>query len=430
MQDGNEGCISKICNKQSIVSALPAFLLCKATLLILALDIFLPAMKDAQYLVYPIVIRIVGLISLVLAAMFMMADINNDSLHIDAADVCFLIFMLFIVISSFINGWDSQTLFGVKYRYIGVLDLFIYIATYMYCSGRIRSDKLRDAVLMSFMTAANIIAMVCIADRIAVTISAFEDKRSFAGMFYHGNHYGYFLSIAVTIAAGYIMIGKGKKVLIGGLSLALNMIVMLINHTRGSMLGAGIAVIIMAIWLQMRGKARTGKSLCVIFGFAIGVIAAFILSGRFRADMAEMTSEIILILSGTNDIYAGNGRWGIWQFVIERIGEKPFWGYGNEGIADILYDYALTASPHNEPLTYAAFFGIPAAISYVGGVVIRIFKMLRDGRGDNTGIIAAFAAMAYFISSLFGVAMFYTAPFMFVMLGLSHRENHYGQDAL
>ena len=95
------------------------------------------------------------------------------------------------------------------------------------------------------------------------------------------------------------------------------------------------------------------------------------------------------------------------------------WGYGCEGIADMMKGYTLTSSPHNEPLTYAAFFGIPAALLYCAAVLTSVIKGLKTNQCDDACRTAAFAALGYFVSSIFGVAMFYTAPFLFIFLGLS-----------
>ena len=141
--------------------------------------------------------------------------------------------------------------------------------------------------------------------------------------------------------------------------------------------------------------------------------------------MIQTASEFLQIISGDNNIYAGNGRWGIWQYVAEYIADYPVWGYGCEGIADIMKDYTLTTSPHNEPLTYAVFFGIPAAVFYCAAVITAVIKGIRNGRHDPVNRIAAYAVLGYFLSSIFGLAFFYTTPFEFVFLGLAaHRANY------
>jgi O-antigen ligase len=154
----------------------------------------------------------------------------------------------------------------------------------------------------------------------------------------------------------------------------------------------------------------------------IAAVAAVILLKPLREDILETAAEIQQILSGDNNIYAGNGRWGMWQYVAGIIADYPVWGYGCEGIASMMLDYALTANPHNEPLTYAAFFGIPAAVFYCSAVLITVFKGIGRRRECRGNMVAAYAAAAYFMSSIFGVAMFYTAPFMFVFLGVASSD--------
>ena len=430
MDDRQESLIKTTGNYRNAAAAIPALLLCGATFFVLVLDIVFPAMRDAQYLVYPIAIRIVGLISILSTAVCLFADIENKTFHFDVSGICFAMFILCIILSTFANGWSSQAVFGVKYRYIGVFDLCIYAAVYMYSSGRIRPEKWRDAILTVFILMADAIALAFICSEIFVSIPAFENKKDFAGMFYHGNHYGYFLTMAVVISAGFFVLGKGKKATASAASLVLNLIVLIINRTRGAMLAAGIAVVIMIIMTLLDKKRDAKKAKWLAAGFILAVLLSLIVSSGFRAELSEMMSELILVLSGTNDIYAGNGRWGIWQFVIELIAEKPLLGHGNEGITDVLYDYAFTSSPHNEPLTYAAFFGIPAAFFYTAGVLARIIKALADKNSDISRTIAAFAAMAYFASSAFGVAMFCTTPFMFVVLGMSRGESRQEENLL
>ena len=152
----------------------------------------------------------------------------------------------------------------------------------------------------------------------------------------------------------------------------------------------------------------------------IAVVSAcmLVISSQLRADFVQTFMEFRQIISGDNNIYAGNGRWGIWQYVASYIADYPWWGYGCEGIAEIMKDYTLTTNPHNEPLTYAAFFGIPAAVFYCAGVIAAVIKGLR-AKESKACMIASFGAMAYFLSSLFGVAMFYTAPYLFILMGIA-----------
>ena len=102
------------------VSAAPAFLLCAATLVMLILDLMIPAMSEYQYMVYPLIVKCTGLAGLVSAALCMKYLINDEHIKPDAGNLCFVLFLIFAAISTCINGFSRDVLLGVKYRYIGI----------------------------------------------------------------------------------------------------------------------------------------------------------------------------------------------------------------------------------------------------------------------------------------------------------------------
>jgi len=73
-------------------------------------------------------------------------------------------------------------------------------------------------------------------------------------------------------------------------------------------------------------------------------------------------------------------------------------------------------------LSYAAFYGIPAALFYTAGVLGVIGSTAIDSSTNVPHKAACMAAAGYFISSFTGVGMFYTLPFFFIFLGLSSRS--------
>ena len=66
-----------------VPAMVPALLLCVVTLAMLVLDIVLPSMKDAQYIVYPALIKAAGLIGLVCAAACLRFDMYSGRIHPD-----------------------------------------------------------------------------------------------------------------------------------------------------------------------------------------------------------------------------------------------------------------------------------------------------------------------------------------------------------
>jgi O-antigen ligase len=210
------------------------------------------------------------------------------------------------------------------------------------------------------------------------------------------------------------------------ISMGLDMIMLVFNRSLGCLIAAAAVLVVMLLVSMVRGQGRRRSfilTICIIAASA----AALVCSPLLRVDLYFTFREAILIMQGKGNQYMGHGRWRLWELTAEYIRQRPLFGYGCEGINERLYAGTAAingvSNPHCEPLTYAAFFGIPAALFYIAGCVTAIVKGLRSSNNKsktaNCSTIAAYAAAAYFISSLFGVAMFYTAPFFFILLGIS-----------
>ena len=407
-----------------VPAMVPALLLCAVTLLMLVLDIMMPSMKDAQYIVYPALIKTAGLIGLVCAAACLRVDMYSGRMHPDVTSVLFMLFLGCVLISTFINGLTQDVLFGVRYRYIGIFDLVVYFAVYMYCSSHIRSQYHKRLVLMIFTVISDVVAAAFLYNEFFGGIPAFQGRMEPGGIFFHGNHYGYFLVMALIVSVCIMLSENGMPMIFGICSVILNMSALVICRSMGAVLASGMIVLLLMIrTLKSGSNTEKKKVLVLMLLFAAGAAATLSISSSFRNDLIRVFDESSEIASGTNNIYAGNGRWGLWQFTLIYISEKPLFGFGCEGITERLYELTKIPNPHNELLTYAAYFGIPAAILYTIGVIVKMLRSLKSSDMFSTCTAAGFAALGYFVSSMFGVAMFYTTPLFFVMLGLSSANN-------
>lgn len=407
-------------NAAEIAAMTPAVLFCAVTLLMLILDIALPSMEHAQYVVYPVMIKIAGLAGLIAAAACFKYDLYSDRLRPDAPAVLFMIFLGCVVISTCINGLTQDVLFGISYRYVGIFDLAVFFSSYMYCSSRISAASHKRLVMLAFTVISDIVAAAFIINEMIGCIAAFQGRMEPGGMFFHGNHYGYYLVMAVVVSISFVIFESGSGMVLGLFSLIINLIALIICRSMGAVLACAAAAAVMLIWVLIKESAAEKKrAKLLVLIFAAAAIAALTMGGRFRNDLVRVFDESAEIASGSNNVYAGNGRWGLWQFTLIYISEKPLFGFGCEGITERLFELTKIPNPHNELLTYAAWFGVPAAVMYAFGTVLRLARSLKADAADRTEATAAFAALGYFISSLFGVAMFYTAPLFFIMMGLS-----------
>ncbi len=399
------------------VSAAPAFMLCAVTLVMLMLDLAVPAMSEYQYQVYPLLVKCTGLAGLICASLCVKDLINEDRMRFDAGIICFVLFLICAAVSTCINGFSRDAMMGIEYRYIGIFDICSFFLAYMLCSSNINSESTRQKVLIAIMAVSDCIASIFLLDIFMPFVEAFRNKNEPSAVFFHGNHYGYFLVIAVIVSACICISGKGKLRMFGALSFGLNVFALAGNRSMGCLLAAGVILIPEAIIVCIKDKENR-KGLIgtfVILALLIAVVLKY--ESLLVEDAILVIKDAAAILTGIGNSFAGHGRLELWQLTAEMIKERPLFGYGCEGISAVLLESTGVANPHNEVLTYAAFFGIPAAVLYTVGVIITLVKGFRSE--DLVSIAACCAAAGYFVSSLFGVAMFYTEPFFYILLGLS-----------
>jgi O-antigen ligase len=168
-----------------------------------------------------------------------------------------------------------------------------------------------------------------------------------------------------------------------------------------------------------REYLRRALMIFALFGLAICVVSIW--NGAMIKRIATAWSDLLSIISGSDNAGgAGSGRWGLWVITADRISDRPWLGWGAEGICDGLLEPGNTERSHCEPLMYAAYFGIPAMVCYLAGVFATFVGAWRRRRTiDPTSVACACAAFSYFVSSCFGNMYFYTTPFFFILLGMA-----------
>lgn len=400
-------------------AVIPGILMCLMTLGMLAADILYPGMDSAQYTMYPAVSRICGFVAAACGIVCVSHDIKDSGTRPDVAKIMLLLFVIWMIISTIVNGLDHAAVYGVPYRYLGVFEYIVCFAAYMECSSLIGPDRNRHCIMTGYMIVADLVAAAALFDRYVGAIPAFGNKAGLSAVFFHENHYGYFLVMAVLISAGYWIYGSGIQMAAGIVSFLINTVALGVNQTLGCILAVGSVIILMLIYIIAKERSKAARILILTVFLIIAAVAAFALSRTVRDDIRQLIFDIGSITWGGNHGFAGHGRWRLWTETVGYIKERPLFGFGCEGIESTLMDATGVSSPHNEILTYAAFFGIPGALLYATGITAALLKSILNSGSDDSCRIAFMAACGYFISSLFGVSMFYTLPLFFIFTGIS-----------
>lgn len=274
-----------------------------------------------------------------------------------------------------------------------------------------------------------------------------------SGIFHNSNHYGYYLSICVIVAA--VMAIKEEKTWLSTLYFASYVVMLemaIINNTLGAYLGIAASIIFMIIYalipkgvksVYLKELLWTGLILVafialsavtvnpsgknIVYSNFAGLAKDFnILVGKQESTSSngENTSEVSGEKENEQESNAkddiGSGRGVLWKDALIMATQKPFFGYGLE---NILYEYneqfgVSEGRSHNLVLQLAATTGIVGMLLYVVGVAaiwIRKLKYLREW--NIYECLGMFVTVSYIISSLVGNSGFYTSGYFYIFFG-------------
>lgn len=398
------------------LAVMPLLLMLGITFLMLLMDILMPSMDQGQYESYPAFFRganvLICISGLSLYISLFIKDppyFRSRLAELKLPVLFFLLFISWIMISTLVNGATSDALHGVSLRNIGVPHIIAFMVFYMGSSCLIRNSKFKKLLLYAFMGLSCLISLAVIADKCIYPIAAFREKKDISGIFFNGNHLGYFLVMAILISLGMFLYSESiRERIFSAAIFVLDLIVLLMNGSMGCLI-AVFSGVVLAFLICARGKKKTETIVLaslIIAGLAFGLVSG---------ELASLFSDISDALAG--DETAGHNRWLLWTTVYRYIIDHPVFGYGCEGLRDTLMDTVGRANCHNEILNYALWFGVSGALLYVLGTCSCFFVSLKDKAPFSTPCLLA--SFGYFVSALFGVPMFYTVPFFFIFLGMA-----------
>lgn len=338
----------------------------------------------------------------------------------------FMGFLLGIVISTAVNGITEYVRLGDSIRSESFSTYFIYILVFFFCGMMVGEEKFRKIIFNAALTVSIPLGILSIIWKYVYKFPQYNDN-GLAAVFFQLNHYGYYLNM-MLILAGASFIFEKKKLFkyLYLFAFILNTVVLIINDTFGCQVAAICVITFQTIVLWRKKELR--KNLLVIAGLyvLITLVVSIFIAHTFNNFLQFFFDIGSVARDEENAGSAGTGRWNYWVHTIGFIKERPLFGYGIEGIADQMFEVSgdFTNRPCEEYLTYAAFFGIPAALFYLSSVLYIVFDRIKNiGSTRGTAMAAFLTACTYLVSALFGNTMFYTTPFMFTMLGIAYSES-------
>lgn len=335
----------------------------------------------------------------------------------------FLLLMLFwCLISYIVAGCNPTYIVGTDFRRDGVLTYFA-IAGIFSCGYLIKDKKYIRWIMELYTIIAFIQSVLIIIDIDGINKQlGLIDNSS---VFFNINHSGYYLCMAVMCALLlYETDEKSSRFqsISRMIMFAIIVAALVKNRSLGPYLAAVCALIssvILAIWLN---KGRLKKIIIAIIIFFLVTIIMNIFDGHLYIDLQIFGFDLFRMFEGEEDISdIGSGRWILWVQGIQMIAKKPILGCGPGGLTDLYAEITGTPNrPHNEFLDYAASIGIPGAMFYISALFVYLKNFVKKRKNETTfGLALLAVVIAYLVSSLVGVTMYYTSPFFFMIFGLS-----------
>lgn len=331
----------------------------------------------------------------------------------------FGIFLALAVVACIVHPTEA-TLWGDGYRRESIFTYLSYVG-FFFLASQVLVPAHRTALVGLVV---GLVTVTCVVTLVAAVAGGWGSGDWSAAVrsqayLWNFNHYGYLLAVGGALAASGSLFASRAGVRWGLRAVfALVVLTLQFNDTLGAYLALVTGCVLVVVWLAAVGRpwARGAAALAVIVGGAQA--ASSLLGGGLLADLIALIQDVRTVSSGAEDAAdAGSGRWALWVSSVEQIATSPWLGHGVEGIADALP--GVTGRSHNEYLQYAAFFGIPALIAYLLAVLAVFARFVRRSpQLDPVTVCAATAAATYLVSAFFGNTMFYTAPFLFLLLGL------------
>lgn len=346
-----------------------------------------------------------------------------------------------MLISTAVTGYTYESCIGAEKSRAGLLACLCFFVYLLLCVAW-RDLSLQKTWLAIFVDIGGLLSLFIVLDFYLLGEKYGVCYKNL--IFYNSNHLAYFLLVVTAAAAVEILLERSRGCRVTAIvAYVCGVAALVISNTLGTLIGLAFGLVFTFPVLALTGRKRMIKWHVVICVAAVLIvlIMAFVPSPSGKHDVAKMiqanNKEISRMEKASEgDIMhlpdnIGSGRGKLWNEAFRCIRESPIFGKGLKVMRQRLAEATNNGNNtvHNEFLEYATNNGLPALIFYVFGILHIFIRGLRNRKKlTDMNVLGLCVAFAYLVSAVFGVLMFYTAPFMFIFLGLGYyRKNLRGR---
>jgi len=354
--------------------------------------------------------------------------LKNKSKLAIALFALLIAFLVWGLISVFFAKDASLALFDIPGRNEGYI---MYLCYAIIFTGAVlfKDKNLKSIILSIFLS---IMLGFCVFW--FIDFAFFGHAKSFMGFNFtlpwaNLNHSGYMIAMATVMAAAlYIFENRKNYKILGLVCFCVFLITMFFNNSLGCEVAIFVTLIFLTIVAIIKEKQNYKATLIIWATFMVILAADITLNHTLHLHYQTFVDGVVNIFKDIFKIArdatsaeaeaAGTNRWRLWMECFNNIASYPFFGIGIN--CQLRANPHLEASrPHNEPLQFASTMGLPAGLFYLSALILIVIMLFKQLKKLNTEtLVCLMGAVAYFVSSLFGVSIPYTFSIYILFLGL------------
>lgn len=327
------------------------------------------------------------------------------------------VFAILMVVTTLLNSPSEITIFGEAYRKEGLVGFLSYIVYFLLMAIN-RNERQKKMLLCVFLSITAFASCLHVYIHYTCNITIIEFT------LHNSNHYGYLLATAIIVFAMQIIVSR--KILfkvLCGFGMIVTVLTLLINNTLGAELAVYVTCFAICIIYSLSKGGFKAITLIPLAILAVTIAFGALTSIHIRTHLTSNNTQLINDMNTEGqESSTGTARIRMWLKCGHYISERAFVGYGSDATGDrLLADTQISDRCHNEYINYAVSFGVPATAFYIAAIFAVYLRGLKHRRElTDSNLIGLCSALAYLISALVGNTMYYTAPYLFIMLGMGY----------
>ena len=340
----------------------------------------------------------------------------------------FIVFGVLLVLTTFLNGAPPISISGSYYRGEGLLGYLSYLVYFLLAAFMLTS-KQKSKAMNLFAISSVFVAVVIIVDYMLLG-EKYKMANGDRMIFSQFNHLGYYLLMAMM---NFAMLFISKKKLMHKIASIVGMIVVLMalimNDTWGCQFAFFMGIIFIVIVYSIAKGSFQWITLVLILAAIFTYCSAYYMDERLQIKITDnilqqMHDTKFLIGDEEEERTTGESRIILWENALEFLWESPIIGHGADVTGERLIEYGNDRC-HCEYLNYAVSYGIPATLIYILAVFLVYLRgLIKKSKLTDMNILGLCVAFAYLASAFIGNSMYYTAPFLFITLGMGYVQGN------